>query len=80
MNKEQVLELRKSLSLTQVKFAALLHISLRTVKSWEAGENKPSGLYLNALLELRQRIPLLRPFDEKEKCDSTDSQVGTPTP
>ena len=77
MNKEQVLELRKSLSLTQVKFATLLHVSLRTVKSWEAGENKPSGLYLEALLEVRQQIPSLAPISGNKTCDSTASQGGT---
>lgn len=55
MNKEQILELRKSLGLTQVKFAAMLHVCLRTVKGWEAGESRPSGLYLEALLTVRQR-------------------------
>ena len=77
MTKEQVLELRKSLGLTQVKFAALLHVSLPTVKSWEAGKYRPSGLYLEALLEVRQQIPNLTPISENKTCDSTASQGGT---
>lgn len=54
MNKDEVKDLRRTLNLTQVKFADMLHVALRTVKSWEAGTRKPSGLYLRALIEVRQ--------------------------
>ena len=77
MTKEQVLELRKSLGLTQVKFAALLHVSLPTIKSWESGKYRPHGLYLEALLEVKQRVPIFDSLSENKTCDSTASQGGT---
>ena len=54
MTKDEIKELRRSLGLTHDKFAALLHVSLRTVKSWQAGTRRPRGLYLEALLNVRQ--------------------------
>lgn len=35
-------EVRKSLSLTQRAFAAILGVSCRTVESWEAGRSNPT--------------------------------------
>lgn len=54
MTKEQVIELRKSLGLTQEQFAAQLHVSVGAVRLWEQGLRSPKGLYLKALLEVRQ--------------------------
>lgn len=54
MNKEQIKELRVYLGLTQIQFARVLHVSYEAVQSWEVGRRNPTGLYLEALLELRQ--------------------------
>lgn len=35
-------EIRKSLSLTQKAFAAILGVSCRTVEAWEAGQSNPT--------------------------------------
>ena len=53
MTKEEVREIRGEL--TQKKFAEALGVSLITVKTWEAGRYKPSGLYLKALERYRDR-------------------------
>ena len=40
---EGVKKIRTSLRLTQVMFAGLLGVSLKTVEAWEAGRNIPMG-------------------------------------
>lgn len=35
---------RKQLSLTQVEFAKLLEVDVRTIKRWEAGEHIPHNM------------------------------------
>ena len=42
-NAEQIKEVRLSLGMTQVTFAEVMGVSLKTVEAWEAGTNKPIG-------------------------------------
>ena len=43
VNAETVRELRKTLGLTQLLFASLLHVSKKTVEKWEEGKNPIKG-------------------------------------
>jgi len=45
---------RKNLNLSQRGFASALGVSPRTVESWEAGRNTPSGAARNLLYLLEQ--------------------------
>ena len=49
-------EIRSSLNLSQVAFAGLLGVSLRTVQDWEQGRRKPSGP-AKALLRIADQKP-----------------------
>jgi len=49
----EIKEIRTQLSMTQRLFAEALGVSIKTVESWEAGSNKPSGI-ANRMLELIQ--------------------------
>lgn len=42
-------ELRQQLNLSQEKFAAHLHVSVRTVNRWENGHATPSPMALNLI-------------------------------
>ena len=77
MTQDEIKELRRYLGLTHEKFAALLHVAPRTVKAWQAGTRRPRGLYLEALLEVKQRVPIFDSLSENKTCDSTASQGGT---
>lgn len=55
MNKEEIKALRGILDLSQEKFAALVGVTRGTVNSWEKGDNKPSPLALERLLDEQQR-------------------------
>jgi putative transcriptional regulator len=39
----KIKEIRKSLNLTQMIFAEVLGVSIKTVEAWEAGRNNPQG-------------------------------------
>lgn len=45
----KILMLRRSLDLTQEKFAEMLHLDSRTISRAEKGENRPSGKLLEAI-------------------------------
>jgi len=49
----EIKEIRVQHSMTQRLFAEALGVSIKTVESWEAGTNQPSGI-ANRLLELIQ--------------------------
>ncbi|MDE2815967.1 MAG: helicase-related protein [Chloroflexota bacterium] len=49
MQPEQILDLRKSMNLTQQQFAALLGVSFVTLNRWEKGHSTPSALGLQKL-------------------------------
>lgn len=39
----KIKEIRKSLNLTQMIFAEVLGVSIKTVEAWESGKNNPQG-------------------------------------
>lgn len=39
----KIKEIRKSLNLTQMIFAEVLGVSIKTVEAWESGRNNPQG-------------------------------------
>lgn len=53
-----VKSIRLSLDMTQVFFAAVMGVSVKTVEAWEAGTNTPSGT-ARRMLYLLQSDPLL---------------------
>ena len=42
-NASKIRKIRKSLNLTQLIFAEVLGVSLKTVEAWESGRNNPNG-------------------------------------
>ena len=40
---DNISDIRKSMQLTQVTFAALMGVSVRTLQEWEQGRRHPSG-------------------------------------
>lgn len=50
---EQILELRKKLGLSQVKFAAALGVSVKTVSAWEHGRTIPDNDTLEKIHQLK---------------------------
>lgn len=53
-----VKNIRLSLDMTQVIFAAVMGVSVKTVEAWEAGTNTPSGT-ARRMLSLLKSDPLL---------------------
>ena len=49
----EIKNIRKSLDMTQVMFAAVMGASVKTVEAWEAGTNTPSGTARRMLFLLR---------------------------
>lgn len=43
MESSDIKNIRKSLDMTQMIFAAVMGVSVKTVEAWEAGTNTPSG-------------------------------------
>src|SRR5436305_9427323 len=58
-------EIRKRLNVSQMAFAGLLGVSIRTIQDWEQGRRQPSGPAL-ALLRIVDREPeiLLRVWEK----------------
>lgn len=52
MTKEQVLQARRKLGLSQAAFAELMLMSVRAIKYWESGERKPSKLAVQRMKDL----------------------------
>ncbi|MDC7239069.1 MAG: type II toxin-antitoxin system MqsA family antitoxin [Spirochaetales bacterium] len=42
-NAKKIKSIRESLNLTQMIFAEVIGVSVKTVEAWEAGRNKPQG-------------------------------------
>ncbi len=55
MNKEEIIEIRKKMCVSQERFAQLLGTTFVTVNRWENGKVKPSRLYIKELKELRDK-------------------------
>lgn len=51
-----VAQIRRSLGLSQVKFAAAFDVSLGTLRGWEQGRRRPSGT-ARVLLQVIEREP-----------------------
>ena len=49
----EIKEIRAQHSMTQRLFAEAIGVSVKTIESWEAGKNRPSGI-ANRMLELLQ--------------------------
>lgn len=52
MDKEEIIQIRKKLCVSQEKFAQLLGATVVTVNRWENGKAKPSRLYVREIKEL----------------------------
>ncbi len=52
MTGDEVLEFRKSLGVSQEKFAHMLGTTTNSVNRWERGKAKPSRLYVKEIKEL----------------------------
>ncbi len=59
MSKNQIVQLRKELNVSQAVFANYLNISVKTVQSWEQGIGKPSGAALKLLTIARKNPRIL---------------------
>ena len=55
MTKEEIIEIRKSLRLTQQAFAALLGTTVVSVSRWENGRTTPSRLYIREIRNLKAK-------------------------
>lgn len=54
-----ILEMRKSLGLSQSQFAAKFHLSKRTVQSWEQGWGRPTeciAFMIERIIELENQL------------------------
>ncbi len=56
MEKEEIKQLRLSLSMTQEDFAYKVGVSLRTIGRWENGSSVPSNLAVAKLKKLSKKI------------------------
>lgn len=57
-SKEKIKNLRQILGFTQVVFANVMGVSLKTVEAWEAGKNHPDGSS-SRMLQLLEKEPHL---------------------
>ena len=53
LDKESIIEIRKTLNLTQERFARALGTTVATVNRWENGKFKPSSLWEKEILKLK---------------------------
>ncbi|MBP9664435.1 MAG: helix-turn-helix domain-containing protein [Pyrinomonadaceae bacterium] len=56
LSREEIINIRKRLQVSQSAFALLLNISKKTVQKWEQGENRPNGSSLK-LLTIAKKDP-----------------------
>ena len=56
MKKQEIVQLRQQLNLSQPLFASVLSVSVRTVQAWEQGMRRPSGTALK-LLTIAKKHP-----------------------
>ena len=57
-NATDIKRIRVELGMTQLLFAGLMGVSIKTVEAWEAGRNRPDGP-ARRILEMLQTDPLL---------------------
>jgi DNA-binding transcriptional regulator YiaG len=53
MDALNVRQIRQSLNLSQVQFAALVHVSVKTLRNWEQGVRTPGGAAAALLTAIR---------------------------
>ncbi len=53
INSSDIKNIRQSLDMTQMIFAAVMGVSVKTVEAWEAGTNTPSGTARRMLFLLK---------------------------
>lgn len=59
MSAKEIKKLRNSLHLSTAYFATILAVNIKTVQSWESGENSPSGPALRMLNMLKKNPDFL---------------------
>lgn len=59
---EEIRKIRKAVSLSQRSFASVIGVSPKTVESWEAGTNKPSGASSRMLQLIKEKPDITREF------------------
>ncbi len=62
-NAEEIKDVRLSLGMTQVTFAQVMGVSVKTVEAWEAGTNKPIGSARRLLSFLRSDPGMISRFN-----------------
>lgn len=55
MKNTDLIEKRKSLGLTQLELANLLHVSQRTIQRWESGVNFPAYVAIFFIEKLKNK-------------------------
>lgn len=76
MDKQEIIDIRNSMYVTQEKFAQLLGCSIVTINRWENGKSTPSRLYIRELNEMKVNSgSYIRRLEEYEKlgrvCNGT---------
>ena len=56
---QEIKDIRKSFGMTQITFAEVMGVSVKTVEAWEAGTNKPIGSARRFLSVLKAEPELL---------------------
>lgn len=59
MKKSEIVKLRQQLNLSQVLFARLLNVSVKTVQAWEQGAREPSDAALKLLTIVKKHPEVL---------------------
>src|SRR2546428_2657235 len=59
MKKSEIVKLRQQLNLSQVLFARLLNVSVKTVQAWEQGAREPSDAALKLLTIVKKHPEIL---------------------
>jgi putative transcriptional regulator len=59
---EEIRKIRMAVSLSQRSFASVIGVSPKTIESWEAGTNKPSGASSRMLQLIKEKPDITREF------------------
>ncbi|MDE6425473.1 MAG: helix-turn-helix domain-containing protein [Ruminococcus sp.] len=62
MESDDIKNIRLSLNMTQVIFAAVIGVSVKTVEAWESGTHTPSGIARRMLSLLKSDPSLLEKY------------------
>lgn len=71
-----VLRVRQQLHMSQPIFAALLHVSVKTIQSWEQGERNPSHAAAR-LLQTIEQPDMLPAFLARQRARGLARQVAS---